>query len=328
MKKVFGRVLSLLLVCAMALLLSGCSTADNKVIIYTSAEDYRVEYLTSRLKEEFPDYQVVIEYMATGNHAAKLKAEGTDTECDITYDLEYPYLQELEKQGVLADLSSYDYSIYTDNVIESKYYLPEAVYSASIIANPAVLSAKGLEAPKSFEDLIKPEYKGLISMPNPKSSGTGFMVLKAYANTYGEEAAFEYFDQLAQNVLQFTSSGSGPVNALIQQEVAIGLGMTAQAVTAINNGTPLDIYNFDSGSPFSVYGQSIIKGKESKPAVKAVFDFMMNTFNMENNARFYPERIYKDTLNVIENYPSDIVYCDMSNNTNEERQRLLDKWKY
>ncbi|NLO84777.1 MAG: extracellular solute-binding protein [Clostridiales bacterium] len=328
MKKVLSRVLSLLMVCAMALLLSGCSTADNKVIIYTSAEDYRVEYLTSRLKEEFPDYQIVIEYMATGNHAAKLKAEGTDTECDITYDLEYPYLQELERQGILTDLSSYDYSIYTDNVIESKHYLPEAIYSASIIVNPAVLSAKGLEAPKSFEDLIKPEYKGLISMPNPKSSGTGFMVLKAYANTYGEEAAFEYFDQLAQNVLQFTSSGSGPVNALIQQEVAIGLGMTAQAVTAINNGTPLDIYNFDSGSPFSVYGQSVIKGKESKPAVKAVFDFMMNTFNMENNARFYPERIYKDTLNVIENYPSDIVYCDMSNNTNEERQRLLDKWKY
>lgn len=328
--KALKRLVSLITIVACIasiLLLPGCSKKE-KVVIYTSAEEYRIEHIQARLSETFPEYDIVIDYMSSGNHAAKLFAEGTNTECDITYDLEYSYLDELAENGVLADLSDYDFSVYTENTVESSYYIPEQVLSTSIIVNPKVLQKLGLEAPKSFADLIKPEYKGQISMPSPKSSGTGYNVLKAYVNTYGEEAAFAYFDQLAPNVLAFTSSGSGPVNALIQEESAIGLGMTAQAVTAINEGTALDIYLFEEGTPYTVYGQAMIKGKETKPAVKQVFDFMINTINAENNELFYPEQIFKDKVNMIENYPSDITYCDMKNNTNTEKERLLDMWKY
>ena len=87
-------------------------------------------------------------------------------------------------------------------------------------------------------------------MPNPKSSGTGYMFLKNLVNTWGEEAAFAYFDELSKNILQFTSSGSGPINALVQEEVAIGLGMTAQAVTQINEGVNLKIVFFENYNKF------------------------------------------------------------------------------
>lgn len=325
-KKIVSTLLALSCLAGITVF-SGCSSKE-KVVIYTSAEEYRVDYNKKRLQEQFPNYDIVIEYMSSGNHAAKLFAEGKATECDITYDLEYPYLEQLAQKKNLADLSSYDFSAFTENVVASKYYIPELVNSAAIIINPKVLADKGLEKPKSYDDLLKPEYKGLISMPNPKSSGTGYMTLKAYVNQYGEEAAFTYFDKLAQNVLSFTSSGSGPVNALIQNEVAIGLGMTAQAVTAINDGANLEVYYFEEGAPYSTYGQAIISGKETRPAVKEVFDFMVNTLNAENNEKFYPEKIFKDKVNNVKNYPADIKYADMKNNTNEEKERLLEKWKY
>ena len=80
----------------MSSILSGCSKKnDDKVIIYTSLEDYRVEYLQKRLTEEFPSYNIIIEYLSTGNHAAKLIAEGTSTEADITVNLEYGYLEQI-----------------------------------------------------------------------------------------------------------------------------------------------------------------------------------------------------------------------------------------
>ena len=78
-------------------------------------------------------------------------------------------------------------------------------------------------------------------MPNPKASSTGYMFLKAFVNSMGEEEAFAYFDSLYPNMLSFTSSGSGPVNALVQKEAAIGLGMTFQAVNEINKGSNLQI---------------------------------------------------------------------------------------
>lgn len=325
-KKVLVGVLSLMLA---GVLLSGCKNGKEQVVIYTSAEDYRIEHLSERLEEEFPDYDITIEYMSTGNHAAKLMAEGKDTACDISYDLEYGYMSQLDAQGVFAKVSdSYDMSKYSEDTVLSENYIIELRNGGAVVLNMDVLAARGLQEPTSYKDLLKEEYKGLISMPNPKSSGTGYMFLKNLVNAWGEEEAFAYFDELSNNILQFTSSGSGPINALVQEEVAIGLGMTAQAVTQINEGVNLKVVFFEEGSPFSLYGQAMISGKENRACVKEVFDFLINTYCYEMNEKFYPEKIYKDKEFVIENYPQNIIYGDMSNDTSAEKERLLEKWNY
>ena len=59
-----------------ALLLSACGTNKPKVVIYSSAEDYRNDHFRTRLQEQFPEYDIVIEYLTTGNHATKLKQRG------------------------------------------------------------------------------------------------------------------------------------------------------------------------------------------------------------------------------------------------------------
>ncbi len=309
-------------------MLSGCGAKKEKVLIYTSIEDYPIEIMNKLLKEKFPNYNITIEYFSTGNHAAKLLAEGTKTECDITVDLEYSYLERLTKEGILADLSSYDFSVYEPDTILNKNVIPLHRSSGTIILNTKVLEEKGLPEPKSYEDLLKSEYKGLISMPNPKASSTGYMFLKSLVNAWGEEKAFAYFDKLTPNVLQYTSSGSGPINAIVQGEVAIGLGMTNQAVIELSKGQPIKTVFFEEGSPYAVYGQAIIKGKEERKAVREVFDVLINNYISELSKSYYPEKIFVDKYFEIENYPQNIKYSDMSNNSTEEKERLLEKWKY
>ena len=323
------KLLALFVIIAIfATLLCGCGNKKEEIIIYTSVEDYVVEDLDARLKEKFPNYSITIEYMSTGNHAAKLLAEKTDTECDIIYDLEFAYLTQLDNNGILADLSDYNSDIFCDDLVESTNYLPHTRCGGCVILNTELLKQKGLAEPTCYEDLLKPEYKGLISMPSPKSSGTGYMFLKSLVNEWGEEKALEYFDNLTTNILQYTSSGSGPVNALLQNEAAIGLGLTAQAVLQINDGAPLKVLYFEEGSPFTIYGQAIIKGKEEKEPVKEVFDYLVNTYAYVYNEKFGPEKLFKDKDYVIENYPTNISYSDMKNNTIEEKERLLALWKH
>ena len=302
--------------------------SKEQVIIYTSAENYRVEYMWERLSEEFPEYDILIEYMPTGNHAARLLAEGTESVCDIVYDLEYTYLEQLAKEGILADLSEYDFSVFADDVNRSSFYMAEYRNGGCIVVNPDVLKKHGLDSPKSYAELLDPKYKNLVSMPNPMSSGTGYMFLLAMVNEMGEEKAFEYFDKLSENVLQFTSSGSGPVNALVQGEAAIGLTSTGVAVNALNDGAKLEILYFDEGSPYSLYGQTMVAGKENKPEVKAVFDFLYETYAYENCEKFFPEQIFKNKTFEVNNYPSDILYCNMEGDTNDMKSYLLSKWKY
>ena len=163
-------------------------------------------------------------------------------------------------------------------------------------------------------------------MPNPRSSGTGYMFLKSLVNAWGEQEAFDYFEKLSENILSFTSSGSGPVNALLQGEAAIGFAMTAQTVAEINNGFPLLIQFFEEGSPFSLYGIGMIKGRETRHEVKEVFDFIVNRWTEMDKILFCPERIFKDREFTLPNYPVNIRYADMSNNTPEVKERLLERW--
>ena len=330
MKKTMLKNMSLLLslVMVLSLVLTGCGSSKERILIYTSVEDYVVEDMNARLSETFPDYDITVEYVSTGSHAAKLLTEGTNTECDITYDLEYAYMEQLAQAGVLADLSAYDRSIYLEDTIASDYYLVQCRVGGAIILNTEVLQEKGLAEPTSYEDLLKPEYKGLISMANPKSSGTGYMFYKSLVNAWGEDKAVQYFNDLTPNILQYTSSGSGPVNALLQKEVAIGFGMTSHAVTQINQGAKLKIVYFEEGSPYTMYGQSIIAGKEQRQSVKEVFDFLVNTYSYELNEKFFPEQMFKDKVFSVKNYPQDIVYSDMSNNTIEEKEQLLGLWTH
>lgn len=332
MKRTARLAILCLLICAFlaqTLVLSACSEEKKEIVIYTSAEDFRIAYMQERMAEKFPDYKVVFEYKSSGDHAAYLKSAGTDAECDISHDIEYSYAAELSSAGVFADISSMiSFDVYTANAVLNDYVAPELRNGGAIILNMDVITEKGLDIPTSYTDLLDPQYKNLISMPNPKASGTGYMFYLNLVNAWGEERALQYFDDLSQNILSFTSSGSGPVNALVGKEVAIGFGMTAQATLKITEGENLRIVFFEEGSPFSMYGQAIIAGKESDPAVVEVFDFLANELTEEMCESFYPEKIFKDKDFAVENFPVGIVYGDMRDNTPTRKANLLTKWTH
>ena len=113
---------------------------------------------------------------------------------------------------------------------------------------------------------------------------------------------------------------------LITKEVAIGFGMISHAVQQINEGENLKILIFEEGAPYSLYGQAVIAGNETSPAVMEVFDFLVNHITPEMCERFYPEKLYKDKDFTIKNFPADVTYSDMSNNTPERKAQLLGKW--
>jgi iron(III) transport system substrate-binding protein len=325
MKKIFWFTAALFL----AGIALSCKKESNEVMIFTSSEDYRIEHLQKRLNEQFPQYSVIINYTTTGNLAAKLKAEGAATDCDIIGEMDSAYLEGILDN--LADLSSYNSSVFLDELIPSHHkYLPFIKSAGCIIINEEFLADRNIPIPESYQDLIKPIYKGVLSMPNPKSSGTGYFFLKNLVNEWGEDAAFAYFDKFADNILQFTSSGSGPVNALILGEAGIGLGMTMQVVTAINTkNVPLKIVYFEEGSPYTVYGMGMIKGKASRKAVRDVFEFYVNTLTREDKELFAPEQIFKSQTNTIPNYPQGIKVANMRGiESLSEKERLLEKWKY
>lgn len=320
MKKIY-----LLIMIGVCLLLTGCGSNKERVVIYTSMEENRNQELKKMINEEFKDIDVVIQYMATGNSAAKIKNEGSNVEADIVIDLETAHVASLENN--FADISNIDSSMYLDGEVKSKNYLPWVKYTMNLIVDNDYMKEHNLSVPKTYEDLLKEEYKGLIAMPDPKTSGTGYAFYLNVVNIMGEDKAIEYFKKLKNNLREFTTSGSGPTNLLKQKEIAIAMGMTAQGVEAINDGYNFSIASLSTGSPYNTTSAAIIKGRESNENVIKVFEWLIKDFGLYDKEYFMPDKILKDQKISVENYPADLVDANMNGiDSTETKDKLIERW--
>ena len=314
-----------------SLCFGGCSAEnDSAVVIYSTSEGDANEAMLAAMQEDMPEYDIRLRYVSTGVCAARLLNEGKGSEADMVSGLEGGYLRQI--QPVLASLDDfgYDFDLFEQDLLDgTQTYLPFRRESACIAMNAEGLAEKGLALPECYDDLLNPSYKGMITMPNPKTSGTGYNFLKNLVNTRGEDEAFAYFDQLAENVYQFSSSGSGPVNSLVQGEALIGLGLTYQAVAEQNEGAPVAPFFFKEGAPWTMSGVAIIDGRQDKPAVRAVMDWMLDKGIMLDKQLFVPDKVFADQQTSIPNYPTDVPYADMTGIFDiDEKKRLLERWKY
>ena len=309
----------------------GCSGDKEQIVVYTNIEENRSQLLQKRVKEQFPDLDVKIQYMSTGNTAAKIKTEGSNIEADIILGLETSHMENLKDNfASLNGLDGINQDHYLDgiNPSDGKYYIWDQ-YSASITIDKKYFEEHNWEYPTSYEDLLDPKYEGLIAMPDPKSSGTGYMYYLNVMNIYGEEKGLEYFDKLSKNIAQFTTSGSGPINLLKQGEVVIAMGMTYQGVEEINNGADFAVVEFDTGLLYNTTSIGIIKGKETNENARKVFQWINTEFSLYDKEHYVPGKIFKEQTNKIENYPETKKLADMTGiNDIKVKEELLKKWKY
>ena len=345
MSKKFLSVIALLL--CTAFVLAGCGSTDNqdstssttgkdRVVIYTAAEDERIAYIQEGLDKQFPDTEIVIQSLGTGQLLSKLQAEGKDSDCDIFYDLEVVNAEIILNAApdLFVDLSDYDFSIYDPSVTgytdRHHKYAVNGKTAGAFLVNTKMLEEKGLPIPTTYEDMLKPEYAGLISMPSPKSSGTGYSYYNGMVTILGEETAMKYFEELNPNIKEYTTSGSAPAKAAVRGDVAIAYGLLWQCVNYANENEGLTVVVPEQGLAFDLFTMGMISGHETKGSVKEVFTYLYNELNKPQCAKFNPDKIYADMPAAeIQNYPENYKEITMAGLFDfQYKQDLLDKWKY
>ena len=146
------RILALILAMLMVLSLTACGAAggdekeDNKVVIYTALSNVRADPIHESIVKQFPDYEIVFEYMGVSELGAKIANEGEETEVDIILDMGYAYLESLK--DYLADHSQWNQDIFQEFMrVEDRKWMPFCMFSGCIAVNLDMLTAKGLPVP-------------------------------------------------------------------------------------------------------------------------------------------------------------------------------------
>ncbi len=145
------------------------------------------------------------------------------------------------------------------------------------MVNKEELSRLNLEAPKTWDDLLKPEYKGLIWLSNPNTAGTAKLVINTMVQIKGHDEAMAYFVELDKNIAQYTKSGSGPSKKVGPGECVIGIGFLHDGVYQILQGYDnIGLIIPEDGTAYEVGSTAIFEGCEHPNAAKLWIEFALS----------------------------------------------------
>jgi len=233
------------------------------------------------MKQEFEaKYGITVNYvrMSSGEALARVEAEKDNPTFDIWWGGPIDSFVSAKGKGLLEAYDSPNFGNLAD---PAKYKDPDnfwvGVYVGTLgfATNTDWLAANpGVEAPTSWDDLLKPEFKGQVMVAHPSSSGTSYTALATVLQIRGEEAGWEYLKQYAGQISQYTKSGAAPAKFVGQGEAAVAIVFSHDIVNEIeNNKMPLKLTFPEEGTGYEIGGMGILKGAKHMQAAKLWFDW-------------------------------------------------------
>jgi iron(III) transport system substrate-binding protein len=235
------------------------------------------------MKQEFEaKYGITVNYvrMSSGEALARVQAEKDNPQFDIWWGGPIDSFVAAKQEGLLETYESPNFANLIDPVkMKDADNQWVGIYMGTLgfATNTDWLAANsGVEAPTSWDDLLKPEFTGQVMVAHPSSSGTSYTALATILQLRGEEAGWEYLQQYAGQVSQFTKSGAAPAKFVGQGEAAVGIVFSHDIVNEIeNNKLPLVLTFPEEGTGYEIGGMAILKGAKNIQAAQLWYDWAL-----------------------------------------------------
>jgi 2-aminoethylphosphonate transport system substrate-binding protein len=154
---------------------------------------------------------VKVQYVEAGSGGVveRVAKEKSNPQADVLVTLP-PFIQRAEAEGLLQPFKPGSAAAIEGG---DDHYQPLVNNYQNFIYNAATLT----EAPKTFEDLLDPKFKGKIQYSTPGQAGDGTAVMLEVIHAFGsKDAAFDYLKKLQDNNVG-PSSSTGKLTALVNK---------------------------------------------------------------------------------------------------------------
>ena len=161
------------------------------------------------------------------------------------------------------------------------HYIPLYTGLHGFGVNDKLLKEKGLPVPETWKALGDPRYKGLIAVPNPNTSGTGYVMMTTIVQVYGEEPGFELLKAIHKNVAQYTRSGGDPSLLAGRGEVGIGVSFANDVVERARKSFPIRFVSPKDGTGYEIGALSLVKGAPNRESALRLIDWALDPDNQK-----------------------------------------------
>jgi iron(III) transport system substrate-binding protein len=252
------------------------SARAGELTVYTSLEEDDAKvYLDAFAKVE-PGIKVNLLRLSTGDLGARMLAEKSNPQHDIIWGWA---VTQMVDPRIMEMLDAYKPKgidkVNTDFVDPGNKWFATTGYFAAFCVNTEVLKKKNLPMPSSWQDLLNPVYKGQLIMPNPASSGTGYLQISSILQMKGEEEGWKFLHELDKNMGQYIKSGSKPCKLTRIGEYAVGASFAFVGVKSIDKGFPIKLVIPSEGAGYEMEVSGLMKTSDNKSDAKQFLDWLL-----------------------------------------------------
>jgi iron(III) transport system substrate-binding protein len=312
--------------------LAGPALAQKQtVVIYTAIENEQITEYKKAYEKSLPNLDVKMLRLSTGDIAARFMAEKDNMQADLIWGVGATNLLVFKNAGLLEPYAPKGLEriqpLFRDKA-NPPAWVGIDIYMSAFCFNTEVAKKNNLPRPESWADLTKPVYKGHVVMPNPASSGTGYLSVASILQRMGETEGWKYLDALNVNIAEYTKSGSKPCKDAAAGERGVGVSFEYVALEMKKKGSPVEMVLPKEGSGYEMEANALTKKGAKNPAAKQFLDWAASDEAMKLYAQYFaavgvagfpvPEGLPKDISKVV--YPNDFDWSA------KNRDRILAEW--
>ena len=289
MKKLVSLLLALALLVSMSSVafaakedfdpeLVAAAQAEGELTVYGYCEE---PYLAVAAKNFEKEFGIKVSYLrlSTGEVQAKITEEKGNPSADVWFGGTNDPYNESAKLGLLMAYEAKNAKNLASPMYRDADGYWYGIYKGILgfMVNTEELKRLNLEAPKGWDDLLKPEYKDKIWLSNPNTAGTAKLVINTLVQLKGHDEAMKYFVELDKNIAQYTKSGSGPSKKVGIGECVIAIGFLHDGITQILDGYDnIALIIPEEGTSFEIGSTAIFEGCAHENAAKLWIEYALS----------------------------------------------------
>ena len=253
--------------------------AEGELVVYGSCEE---EYLAAACEnfEKLYGIKTTYQRLSTGEVQAKIEEENGNPSADVWFGGTTDPYNVVAGEGLLEAYDAENASHLLSDMYRDKDGYWYGIYKGILgfMVNTDELARLNLEAPQDWQDLLKPEYEGLIWLSNYNTAGTAKLVINTMIQKYGHDEGIQYLVDLDKNIQVYTKSGSGPSKNVGTGECVIGIGFLHDDITQIvdNGYTNIQLVIPSTGTSFEIGATAIFKGCAHPNAAKLWIEYALS----------------------------------------------------
>lgn len=268
--------LTKLMTCAAALGISSAAMADS-LTVYSALEEEEIAVYLEAAQAAMPDTEINVLRLSTGKLGARLLAEAGNPQADVIWGWAVTAMMDPQVLALLTPVEVQGADTLGDAFrdAEGRWFAPIG-YMGAFCVNTERLAQKGLPMPKSWADLEAPGFKDEVLMPDPNSSGTGYLHVNAVLQTLGLEKGWAQLEAVDPNMAQYTSSGSKPCKSARVGEYSVGISLAFTGLTSIEEGYPLAMVFPEGGVGYELEASGMLASTDNAAGAQKFLNWTMS----------------------------------------------------